>query len=86
MKRKKTPALSPVTIVKVQISLDTTEKEPQVMIYDQHREVFEILPLSKCPGLEDAMADAGPLRRAYFRARIVNDKVHLVDRVPEQSW
>jgi hypothetical protein len=56
------------------------------MIYDEPREVFEILPLSKCPGLEDAMADAGPARRAYFRARVLNGKVHLDERMPEQSW
>lgn len=74
------------TIVKVQISLETTHSEPQVMIYDEHREVFEILPLSKCPGLEDAMADAGPAKRAYFRARIVNGKVQLDQRMPEQDW
>jgi hypothetical protein len=74
------------TIVKVQISLSTTHNEPQVMIYDEPREIFEILPLSKCPGLEDAMADAGPLKRAYFRARIQNGKVQLDQRMPEQDW
>jgi hypothetical protein len=73
-------------IVKVQISLDTTEAEPQVMIYDELREFFEILPLSKCPGLEDAMADAGPTRRAYFRAKVVNKKIQLDNRAPEQEW
>jgi hypothetical protein len=73
-------------IVKVQISLSTSASEPQVMIYDEPREVFEILPLSKCPGLEAAMADAGPLRRAYFKARIVHSKVQLDERVPEQDW
>jgi hypothetical protein len=73
-------------IVKVQISLDTTEAEPQVMIYDQPRKFFEILPLSKYPGLEAAMTDAGPLRRAYFKAKIVNKKIQLDSRAPEQEW
>lgn len=73
-------------IVKVQISLDTTHKEPQVMIYDQRRKFFEILPLSKCPGLEDTMVDAGPLRRAYFRAKVVDSKIRLDERAPEQDW
>ena len=75
-----------MTIVKVQISIETTHKEPQVMIYDEPRDIFEILPLSKCPGLEDAMTDAGPLKRAYFRARILHGKVHLEHRAPEQDW
>jgi len=73
-------------IVKVQISITTTQSEPQVMIYDEPRDIFEILPLSKCPGLEEAMADAGPLRRAYFKARVVHSKVRLEERVPEQDW
>ena len=73
-------------IVKVQISLETTQAEPQVMIYDEPREFFEILPLSKCPGLEEAMVDAGPARRAYFRAKVAKGKIQLDSRAPEQEW
>jgi hypothetical protein len=73
-------------IVKVQISLNTTEEEPQVMIYDQKRAFYSVLPLSKCPGLEDAMADAGSARRAYFKAKLVDGQIHLDDRMPEQDW
>ena len=73
-------------IVKVQISLETTEPEKQVMIYDEPREFFEILPISKCPGLEGTMADAGPLQRAYFFARVRNGKIELQNRAPEQDW
>jgi hypothetical protein len=73
-------------IVKVQISLYTDKYEPQVMIYDRRRNHFEILPLSKCPGLEAAMADAGPDRRAFFKAKVIESKIHLEERVPEQEW
>jgi len=73
-------------IVKVQISLSTTEVEPQVLIMDELRAFFEILSLSTCPGLEDAMADTGPLRRAFFEARVVDKKLELGQRLPEQGW
>lgn len=73
-------------IVKVQISLDTTEAEPQVLIYDRTRDFVEQLPLSACPGLEEAMADAGPLRRAYFKAKVADGKIQLIRPVQEQTW
>jgi hypothetical protein len=73
-------------IVKVQISLSTTEVEPQVLIMDEERAFFEILGLSTCPELEDAMADTGPLRRAFFEAHVVDRKLQLGQRLPEQGW
>lgn len=73
-------------IVKVQISLETTQPEPQVLIYNQDRSVLEILPLSKCIDLEEMMADAGPLKRAYFEARIHDGKIMLGDRVDDPDW
>jgi len=73
-------------IVKVQISLSTTEVEPQVLIMDEERAFFEILGLSTCPELEDVMADTGPLRRAFFEARVVDKKLQLGRRLPEQGW
>lgn len=73
-------------IVKVQISLETTQPEPQVLIYNQDRSVMEILPLSKCPDLEAMMTDAGPLRRAYFHARIRDGSLLLGDRVDDPDW
>jgi hypothetical protein len=73
-------------IVKVQISHHTTEAEPQVLIMDEPRDFFAILSLSACPGLEDAMTDAGPLQRAFFEAEVVNGKVQLGRALPEQGW
>lgn len=72
-------------IVKVQISLNTTEPERQVLINNEDRSLLVILPLSACPGLEDQMADL-PLPRAFFEAEIVGDKVHLGERLEEQGW
>lgn len=73
-------------IVKVQINLQTTEEEPQVLVYDQSHRIFDVLPLEKCPGLEEVMADAGPLKRAYFKAHVTQGKVHLDARVQDQEW
>ena len=82
MKEKTTMSM----IVKVQISLSTTEVEPQVLIMDEPREFFEILGLSTCPGIEEALADTGPLRRAFFEARVVDKQLQLGRRLPEQGW
>lgn len=73
-------------IVKVQISLDTTEDERQVLIYDRTRDFFTQLPLSACPGLEEAMAEIGLPHRAFFKAAIVDGKIRLDRPVKEQDW
>ncbi len=73
-------------IVKVQISLHTTEAESQVMIYDEQCDFFEILPLSACPGLRAAMLDTAPAWRTFFDAQVVDGKIQLGARRPEQGW
>jgi hypothetical protein len=70
-------------IVKVQVSLGTTEDEQQVLIYNRKRSFETQLPITACPGLLDVMGDAP---KAYFKAEIVDGKVHLNERVKEQNW
>ncbi len=70
-------------IVKVQISQFTTAAERQVRIYDEDREFDGELPLSVCPGLERVLGDEG---RGFFEAEIVNHKIQLLFRLPEQGW
>lgn len=73
-------------IVKIQISLNTNAAERQVLVYDESREYFAKLPLSACPGLEVAMLDTAPAWRAFYDAEIVNDKLSIGRRLPEQGW
>lgn len=73
-------------IVKVQISLYTEEAERQVLIQDENDDFVQILPLSKCPGLELAMADTRPTWRAFFDAKVVGGEIVLGARLPEQGW
>lgn len=73
-------------IVKVQISINTNEAERQVLVYDEPREYVAKLPLSVCPGLEAAMLDTAPMWRAFYEAEIVNDKLSIGQRLPEQGW
>lgn len=73
-------------IVKVQISLHTDQPERQVLIEDQARDFVQVLPLSKCPGLELAMADTRPTWRAFFNAKIIGGEIQLDERLPEQGW
>lgn len=72
-------------IVKVAITLFTSAPEPQVKITDEFYDLFVILNLSDCPGLEKALEDS-PLKLGFFRARTVNNKVVLDERVPDQDW
>lgn len=73
-------------IVKVQISLNTNMPERQVLVYDEARDYFTVLPLSACPGLEAVMLDTAPTWRAFFDAEIVDDKLSLGQRRPDQDW
>ena len=71
-------------IVKVQISLATNADERQVLIRDEDDEFLVQLPLSTCVGLE-ALLDPD-LPRGFFEAEIVNHKIQLGRRLPEQGW
>jgi len=70
-------------IVKVQLSLYTTESERQVLIHDETRSVFYMMSLSQFPSVEEKMA--GDIR-AFFNAIITNGQIKLGDRVQEQDW
>jgi hypothetical protein len=70
-------------IVKVQLSLCTSEAERQVLIYDKARRLHVTLPVSACLGLEEEMSSEF---RAFFKADVKDDKVHLGRRLPEQGW
>lgn len=70
-------------IVKVQLSLVTTEVERQVLVYNRTRSYEAQLPMSACPGLEAEMVN---IHRAFFKAKIVDGRLHLLNRVMEQDW
>lgn len=73
-------------IVKIQISQHTSSLERQVLVYNQKYDYVVELPLSACPGLREAMLDTAPLWRAYFEAEIVDDKLSIGKRLPDQRW
>lgn len=73
-------------IVKVQISLYTSESERQVLVMDEPRDTVIVLPLSTCIGLEAAMQDTAPVWRAFFEAEIIGGLLSLGRRMPEQDW
>jgi hypothetical protein len=73
-------------IVKVQISQNTNAAERQVLVYDLEYQYYAELPLSACPGLRETMLDTAPVWRAFFEAEIVDTKLSLGRRLPDQEW
>lgn len=72
-------------IVKVAISFFTSAPQPQVKITDRSGDLFIVLDLSTCPGLEKALED-NPLKLGFFRARLIDNNVVLDERVPDEDW
>ena len=69
--------------MKVQLSLVTTDVERQVHVYNRTRSFEADLPISACPGIEDAMHGTP---KAYFEAQIIDGQLHLGQRVKAQPW
>lgn len=68
-------------IVKVQLSLFTTEKARQVMIYNETRKYqYE----GDAPAELVKLMHGEPKR--YFYAKVKNGKFELGRRAPEQDW
>ena len=73
-------------IVKIQVSLATTEGEPQVLVYNEDQSVRFQSPLSKLPGIAQAM---GSEPKQFFRACLVNNFCNIdvgPGPAPWQDW
>lgn len=76
-------------ILKIQISLETTHSEPQVLIYNANHEIEIEAPLKLFRGLAEKMGDQ---KRAFFEARVyaIDDQggvsISLDEQQPEQGW
>lgn len=76
-------------ILKIQVSLETTHEEPQVLIYDIDRRLQFETPLRMFTGLKEQLGDD---KRAFFEARVSaldgngNVSINLIKKLPEQGW
>ena len=72
-------------IVKVQVSLFTSEEKPQVLIYNKDRSVMGEFPLT--PDIEEAM---GGDHKKFFYALVPLGKkevqIELLEEAPWQVW
>lgn len=80
---KRRPEYRRIYIVKVQISLFTTEEAPQVLVYSEDRHTI-FYKGNTSPELEAAM---GGKLRAFFEAHINSEGKLLLDKkLEEQGW
>lgn len=71
-------------VVKIQISLHTTESEPQVRAYTEDRTLDVTFPQSAVPGVAEALRGEP---KAYFEAYLDGTgKLELLRRMPAQAW
>ena len=68
-------------IVKVQIPLYTTEKQPQALVTDETREINFRVPVTV-----DLRARMGTLTKRYFQATVEGHQLVLGDVAPAQEW
>lgn len=68
-------------VVKVQVSLATTESEPQVLIYDRSRQYEYVGPMTP-----ELLALVRSRPRAYFEASVERGLFCIGRELPEQGW
>lgn len=68
-------------IVKVQIPIGGNHKEPLALIYDRERKYETMIRFG------DELVKAMNYKpKAFFQARLVGDKIQLLNRVPDRGW
>jgi len=69
-------------IVKVQISLSTSESTPQALIYDEKRSIYQ-----QFEAFSKLQRKVGAQMKRFFWAHIGKNKMlHLDSYAPEQEW
>lgn len=68
-------------IVKIQKPLESNEKNPPVLVYNQDRSYEEFLEFTD--GLRQAIGDRAKI---YVEARVENGVLHLVREILPQPW
>lgn len=67
-------------IVKVQIPI-SGNSEPLALIYDRERKYETLIPFG-----DELVKAMNYQPKAFFQARVVGDKIQLLNRVPDRSW
>jgi hypothetical protein len=68
-------------IVKVQLSMFTTEHVQQALVYNEDRSV-----LFEGPAAKDVLSLMGEKLKAYFHADLKNGVLQINEEAPEQEW
>lgn len=68
-------------VVKVQLSLESNQRNPPMLIYNQDRSIFCEFPV------EDRLAkELEDTCKGFYYAKVVNGILHIGEPAPWQDW
>ena len=68
-------------IVKVQLPLFSSEKNPPALIYNKDRKIYATVPVT-----EEVVELMGDSAKEFFHAEIEDGNIVLGDKAPWQKW